>query len=186
MDSRDLCKYYPIIPILIILIYIIILYTSITIFKALFKQESMLIIYMIPVTAILLTIASISIRDTVSMLGGPKEYFCSGLRLLIGVFGGKYNECRPSHIVTWGPFKYTRHPVYTSTILITIAFTLIAPGVAFSIPIIYLWVYVASRIEERKLIRDPIYIRYMKRTPRFSICGVIKYGLARLGGRSFS
>ena len=80
----------------------------------------------------------------------------------------------PSTIVTWGSYKYIRHPFYTAFILAFIACILIAPHWSILILGIYTMVmlnHTASK-EERRLCNEEgqfgqEYREYMKHTGRF-------------------
>lgn len=180
--TREECRFYNIVPALIISAYTLILYTSTTLLNRVMYIPG-LIPYAIPISVALIAPALVTIRDTIAALGGAKKYFCSGFKMLKSLrhHGGRCEGSK--EIITTGPFAYTRHPVYTSTLLITIALTLVYPGFALALPLIALWVYAASIVEEWELSRLSGYVEYRMRVPRMSILGVIKYGYKRILSR---
>ena len=174
--THDDCRHYPIIPILILAVYTGILYTSHKILGNLPGP----IPWLAPVSIALIVPALITIRDTIQVLGGPKRYFCSGAKMLRNLLG-RGPECSgPKEIIQHGPFSHTRHPVYSSTLLITIALTITDPRLLLSIPLVAAWVTAASIVEERELTRIEEYRRYRGKVPRLSPVGVIRYGYSRL------
>lgn len=70
---------------------------------------------------------------------------------------------------TSGILKYTRHPIYLGTILITIGFFLFSPRVTVLVSniCIYFYLIIGIRLEERKLIAHfgESYIKYRKKVP---------------------
>ncbi|MEB3860881.1 MAG: isoprenylcysteine carboxylmethyltransferase family protein [Desulfurococcales archaeon] len=176
--THDHCKHYPIIPVLILTVYTGILYTS----HKLLANLPGPIPWLAPVAAILIIPALVTIRDTIHILGGPKKYFCSGARMLRSLISRGARCTGPTVIIVEGPFSHTRHPVYSSTLLITIALTIVDPRLLLSIPIVVVWVTLASIVEERELAQAEEYRRYRERVPRLSIVGVIRYGYSRILG----
>ena len=76
----------------------------------------------------------------------------------------------PERLVTAGPYRYVRHPVYTSNMLMIVGM-LIASGSLWLAPnplILLAYYHVASRHEEVAIARRfPEYREYVRRTGRF-------------------
>lgn len=78
----------------------------------------------------------------------------------------------PSQIVTWGPYKYVRHPFYTSFLLAFIAVVLAFPHPLMLACLLYslIALSVTARREERRLINSEFgdeYRQYMTASGRF-------------------
>jgi protein-S-isoprenylcysteine O-methyltransferase Ste14 len=89
----------------------------------------------------------------------------------------------PVGIVTWGPYKYVRHPFYTSLTLAELAAFLSFPSIATAIGLVYgmLAFSLTARREERRLLESEFgseYRAYMQGTGRL-IPGIGR--LPRLG-----
>ncbi len=179
MTHND-CRHYRIIPLLILTTYTAILYTS----HRILEDVSKPIPWMVPAAIALIIPALITIRDTIHLLGGPRRYFCSGARMIRSLINRDPKCSKPKEIIVHGPFSHTRHPVYSSTLLITIALTIVDPRLLLSIPAVTAWIVIASMIEERELTRLETYKKYRTRVPRISLIGVIRYGYSRISRRS--
>ncbi|MEB3773845.1 MAG: hypothetical protein GSR86_02815 [Desulfurococcales archaeon] len=180
------CRYHPI-PIAIASIYTLILYISSKITTTLGLGLPCINPYGLPLTIALAVPPLIVSRETITLMGGPREYFCSGAEVIHNLLTGKNTRSNGYRIIVEGPFSVTRHPVYTSTLLLTIAITITIPCTLPAIILVAAWVYAASQLEERELVEYREYREYRARTPRFSLHGIIVYGYAKLlkrGGNS--
>ena len=78
----------------------------------------------------------------------------------------------PVHLVTWGPYRFVRHPFYASYLLSFIAAVLYAPTFLTVSAWLYATIAVSltARGEERRLCASPLgdeYREYMQTTGRF-------------------
>ena len=177
------CRYHPI-PVAIILIYTLILYISTRLTRALGLGIPCVNLYGIPLSMTLMVPSLVVVKETIMIMGGPKEYFCSGAEIIQGLLRkGSRIRVRDGIIVA-GPFSVTRHPVYTSTLLFTIALSVVLPCTLPAIILVAIWVYAASYLEERELSMSEEYREYRVKTPRFSLYGIVVYGYRRLLGYS--
>jgi len=103
--------------------------------------------------------------------------FVSGLiiylaaRLTLGrLFSKRLNLIEGHKLVTYGIYKYVRHPSYTGSILFWLGFTLLLNSVLgfFVMLLLVLLILIRIPFEERMLIRAfcQQYIEYMKRTKK--------------------
>jgi protein-S-isoprenylcysteine O-methyltransferase Ste14 len=74
-------------------------------------------------------------------------------------------------LITTGPYRYVRHPMYTALITTGIGMTLLSANWYFGLPFIVTIIVIIFRIkkEEEAMIEKfrEEYIRYMKKTKRF-------------------
>jgi protein-S-isoprenylcysteine O-methyltransferase Ste14 len=74
-------------------------------------------------------------------------------------------------LITTGPYRYVRHPMYTALITVGIGLSLLSANWYFGLPFIATIVVIILRIkkEEEAMIKSfgEEYIQYMKRTKRF-------------------
>ncbi len=177
----DNCRHYIISPLIITTVYILLLKIAQAITPPVQLPTPLSIITTL--IGVLLIILSIpAILDAIKALGGPKPYFCGGIEVVRSILSKQKRQRAPSKdIVTWGPFKCTRHPVYTATITITIGIALIEPRVFLAILTVLTWVYAASLLEEVQLDTIEAYRSYKSTTPRFSLRCILKYGVCKLG-----
>jgi protein-S-isoprenylcysteine O-methyltransferase Ste14 len=94
-------------------------------------------------------------------------------RIPLALWHQKHTDDAPKQIVTWGTYKYIRHPFYSSFILAALTNVLLAPGwlnVAMFVYIFYILNFTASK-EERRLASDENfgdeYRSYLRSTHRF-------------------
>ena len=95
-------------------------------------------------------------------------------RIPLALWHQNPDDDEPASIVTWGSYKYVRHPFYSAFIMAFIACTLIAPHwsiVALGIYTVLMLNYTAHK-EEVRLCNEEgqlgsEYRQYMKRTGRF-------------------
>lgn len=78
----------------------------------------------------------------------------------------------PKQIVTYGPYRYVRHPFYVSFLLLSIGSALIArdPVSIAAIPYAFIMLYVTTQMEEKKLLASSLgeeYGAYHAKTGRF-------------------
>jgi protein-S-isoprenylcysteine O-methyltransferase Ste14 len=87
-----------------------------------------------------------------------------------GVYATSW-EMKPSHrLVTWGPYRYVRHPSYLAYFLMFISMPLIWPNLLALLPIAGIPGYYVVTIREEELLTRHFgneYIEYQKRTGRF-------------------
>lgn len=80
-------------------------------------------------------------------------------------------EMRQNHrLVTWGPYRYVRHPSYTAYFLIFISLPVIWSNLLTFLPIIGIPGYYLVTVKEEELLTKRFgneYIKYQKRTGRF-------------------
>lgn len=95
-------------------------------------------------------------------------------RIPLALWHQKTENDEPKCIVTWGTYKYIRHPFYSAFILAHVANCLIAPfwgNIAILIYTCLVLNYTAAK-EERRLCSEPgdfglVYSRYKEHTGRF-------------------
>jgi len=95
-------------------------------------------------------------------------------RIPVALWHQKTENDKPAHIVTWGSYKYVRHPFYTSFLLAFIACILITMNVVVMAIAAFTFVilnYTAGK-EEKRLSSEPeeigrTYQSYIQRTGRF-------------------
>jgi len=87
---------------------------------------------------------------------------------------GKYAtswEMRVSHkLVTWGPYRYVRHPSYLGYSLMFFGFIALWPNLITFIPLAAILGYAKVTVQEEKLLEQRFgneYIEYQRRTGRF-------------------
>lgn len=83
-----------------------------------------------------------------------------------------YTEDEPQHLVTRGPYRWVRHPFYTSYTLAWIAGCLASSfwPLGATVVVMFALYYRAATHEELKFERSPLadeYARYVQRTGRF-------------------
>ncbi len=166
------CKLYIIIPILIIVVLGLLSYAS---YLILWNYIGLIIVYNIPLL-LCVVLASIRVVNyTIRELGGPREYFCGGYDILLYIL--KRTRVKNNiKIVKAGPFSVTRHPVYSSTLAVLGALTLVIPALILALIAVAIWLYVVSSIEERILEDIEDYAEYKRRVPRFNVVGVVVWG----------
>lgn len=80
-------------------------------------------------------------------------------------------EIQSDHrLIDTGPYRFVRHPVFTSLLALAIGILLINPAITTGLVFIYaLWDFTRSAKQEEELLSNamPGYRDYMKRTPRF-------------------
>jgi protein-S-isoprenylcysteine O-methyltransferase Ste14 len=82
-------------------------------------------------------------------------------------------DTKASHLVTWGPYRYVRHPIYSAYLMALFASLLFSPSIGTLACFIYGVVVLGSTAakEEVKLSQEeeigPEYVEYMKYTGRF-------------------
>lgn len=92
-------------------------------------------------------------------------------RTHLGKFFVESTEIQHDHrLITTGPYRYMRHPIYTSLMMIATGLLLANPSVLMLFACIYAYVdfSLAARRDEKLLKEElPGYSDYMTRTPRF-------------------
>jgi len=78
-------------------------------------------------------------------------------------------------IVTTGPFRFMRHPIYSGWLIVSIGYLMAYPAVGYGLMILLLLPIMMWRIslEEKLLLRDPAYQAYCNRTPWRLIPGLL-------------
>jgi protein-S-isoprenylcysteine O-methyltransferase Ste14 len=76
----------------------------------------------------------------------------------------------PAHrgvVVSWGPYRWVRHPIYFGYVITHLAFLASHPSVwnAVVLLIADVALIVRAGYEERTLVIDPAYARYRERVP---------------------
>jgi protein-S-isoprenylcysteine O-methyltransferase Ste14 len=92
-----------------------------------------------------------------------------------GVYAASWGMKRDHKLITWGPYRYVRHPSYLGYILMFISMPLVWPNLLAFLPIAGIPGYYVVTIREEELLTRRFgteYIAYQKRTgrlfPRFS------------------
>lgn len=171
-SERHGCRFYIIIPALIIIALIALNYLSYLILR---EYISTIIIYNVPLLFCVIVASVNVINHTIRELGGFREYFCGGYDILLYIIKRRIvkNSIR---IVKAGPFSVTRHPVYSSTLAILAALTLVIPAFALALVIVAIWLYLISSVEEKMLENVEGYNEYKRLVPRFSVVGIVIWG----------
>ena len=80
-------------------------------------------------------------------------------------------EMRVNHkLVTWGPYRYMRHPSYLGYFLMFLGFIALWPNLITLIPLAAILGYIKATVQEEKLLEQRFgdeYREYKKRTGRF-------------------
>ena len=78
-------------------------------------------------------------------------------------------------IVSSGPFRFIRHPVYLGWLILTLGFVLVYPSMRNFVCLAATPVFIAWRVvlEERLLIQDPDYQAYVQKVHYRLIPGII-------------
>jgi protein-S-isoprenylcysteine O-methyltransferase Ste14 len=74
------------------------------------------------------------------------------------------------HVVDTGPYRWVRHPIFTSFFGVAMGLLLVNPAVTTLLLVVYVWVDFprAARSEEELLMESlPQYASYVERTGRF-------------------
>ena len=99
-----------------------------------------------------------------------------GIELSTQVYLGRnystlLNISEEQTLVTTGPYRYVRHPMYTALVTVGIGLTLLSANLYFGLPFIALIVVVVFRIRKEEEVMNETfgeeYIEYKKRTKRF-------------------
>ncbi len=115
--------------------------------------------------------------------GGGLSLFCFAMRNLDRQYTPAHAAHLPTQIVTTGPYRYIRHPVYTANLLMT-AGVLLASGslwMLLNLAILCVYYQVAMHSEETSIAsRYPEYREYIARTgrifPRLSLILGLDHG----------
>jgi protein-S-isoprenylcysteine O-methyltransferase Ste14 len=86
-----------------------------------------------------------------------------------GAYATSWEMKRDHKLVTWGPYRYVRHPSYLAYILMFISMPLIWPNVLAFLPIMGIPGYCVVTIREEELLTQRFgneYVEYQKRTGR--------------------
>ena len=128
---------------------------------------------------------------TALMLGGVSLYAWS-LKALLPAFREQFSEFTPGALVVSGPYRYTRHPIYLSSLVILAGLDL-ALGAAFStllLPVGYMLFKLITLYEERVILVPKFpqaYAQYRRRVRAGmlgrtggALAGLVYLGLAAI------
>ena len=170
------CKFYIIIPLLIIVVIAALNYVS---YLILLEYVDVIIVYNVPLLICVVVASVYVIKHTIKELGGPREYFCGGYDILLYIVKGQYVR-NNMKIIKTGPFSVTRHPVYSATLAILAALTLVIPAFILALVVVTMWLYLISTVEERMLEKIEDYLEYKRLVPRFNVVGITIWGCKNL------
>ncbi len=166
----------------IIILFLMLGFASITIagwaLSLKIVDNSLYIPYVVPLTICMVLSGAVMIRDAIVLQGGANPFFCGGKQAFINFIRRKPSP--PKTIYVEGPYGVTRHPVYSASITIYFGLGLTLPWILFSFWILLLWIYGATIVEEYHLKWNRDYRKYMTRTPRLSVIGVLLYGCKKI------
>ncbi len=84
---------------------------------------------------------------------------------------GPAGHAVPTSLVTDGPYRFVRHPLYCGLFLGMLGWSLIWGGVyaIFLMPLLYLFLRIEARFEEKQVMKrfSEEYVAYRKKTPAF-------------------
>jgi protein-S-isoprenylcysteine O-methyltransferase Ste14 len=120
--------------------------------------------------------ARVDLPPLVRLLGAPAALI--GLALFLWMFRHLGLNVTPTSmpranatLVTTGPYRWIRHPMYTTVLILVTAVTLLTANLAVALSGLAMFVLLAarSRLEERRLVEkfDAAYRDYQRRTGRF-------------------
>lgn len=83
---------------------------------------------------------------------------------------GEYDKNRQTKLITTGPYRYSRNPIYIGTFLMLSGFSLTLSSVFFLLPLI-LFFYFYKQIKKEEEILAKVfkskYLKYKQKVPRF-------------------
>lgn len=113
----------------------------------------------------------------VTLAGGGIVLFIFGMTFVVVAARkilkvvGRVGHADPPRLVTDGPYRFVRHPVYCGLFLGVLGWFLMWGGThsTFLLPVLYLMLRIESRLEEKQLEKKfgDQYVAYRKKTPAF-------------------